>query len=76
MHFFGAAAEAMRRILIDHARRKARIKRFADKIAEVDKKRIADSALIILQLKSLGNTITKSVIQSEPRPEPTHIETR
>lgn len=26
-HFFGAAAEAMRRILIDHARRKKRIKR-------------------------------------------------
>jgi RNA polymerase sigma factor (TIGR02999 family) len=26
-HFFGAAAEAMRRILIDHARRKRRLKR-------------------------------------------------
>ena len=45
------------------------IKRLADKIEEVDKKRIADNDLIILQLKSLGKTITKSVIQSEPRPE-------
>ena len=29
-HFFGAAAEAMRRILIDHARRKKRLKRGGD----------------------------------------------
>lgn len=29
-HFLGAAAEAMRRVLIDHARRKNRIKRGAD----------------------------------------------
>ena len=29
-HFFGAATEAMRRILIDHARRKKRIKRGGD----------------------------------------------
>ena len=47
------------------------IKRLADKIEEVDKKRIADNDLIILQLKSIGKTITKSVIPSEPRPEPT-----
>ena len=30
-HFFGAAAEAMRRILIDHARRKARPKHGGDR---------------------------------------------
>ena len=29
-HFFGAAAEAMRRILIEHARRKRRLKRGGD----------------------------------------------
>lgn len=29
-HFFGAAAEAMRRILVDHARRKNRLKRGGD----------------------------------------------
>lgn len=31
-HFFGAAAEAMRRILIENARRKARLKRGGDKV--------------------------------------------
>lgn len=31
-HFFGAAAEAMRRILIDHARRKVSLKRGGDQI--------------------------------------------
>ena len=30
-HFFGAAAEAMRRILVDHARKKGRIKRGGDR---------------------------------------------
>lgn len=30
-HFFGAAAEAMRRILIDHARRKGRLRRGGDR---------------------------------------------
>jgi len=31
-HFFGAAAEAMRRILIDHARRKVSLKRGGDQV--------------------------------------------
>lgn len=31
-HFFGAAAEAMRRILIENARRKARLKRGGDQV--------------------------------------------
>lgn len=31
-HFFRAAAEAMRRILIDHARRRARLKRGGDRV--------------------------------------------
>jgi len=31
-HFFGAAAEAMRRILVDHARRKQAIKRGGDRV--------------------------------------------
>src|SRR5512140_1764043 len=31
-HFFGAAADAMRRILIDKARRKARLKRGGDQV--------------------------------------------
>jgi RNA polymerase sigma factor (TIGR02999 family) len=39
-HFFGAAAEAMRRILVDNARRKSRLKRGGDQarvdIAELD----------------------------------------
>ena len=32
-HFFGAAAEAMRRILIEHARRKSRLKRGGGQVA-------------------------------------------
>lgn len=31
-HFFGAAAEAMRRILIDHARKRSRLKRGGDQV--------------------------------------------
>jgi RNA polymerase sigma factor (TIGR02999 family) len=60
-HFFGAAAEAMRRIMIEHARRKSRLKRGGDQIrlnvddldlAEVtpdDKVLLIDEALEKLQ---------------------------
>lgn len=44
-HFFGAAAEAMRRILIDAARRKARIKRGGDQVrVDIDKVELADAS--------------------------------
>src|SRR6476619_2635659 len=34
-HFFGAAAEAMRRILVENARRRARLKHGGDRVREV-----------------------------------------
>ncbi|HVS54588.1 MAG TPA: sigma-70 family RNA polymerase sigma factor [Opitutaceae bacterium] len=41
-HFFGAAAEAMRRILIESARRKARLKRGGDQVrCDVDRVELA-----------------------------------
>lgn len=43
-HFFGAAADAMRRILIDKARRKARLKRGGDQVrVDIIDVEIADS---------------------------------
>src|SRR6266850_4282535 len=42
-HFFGAAAEAMRRILVDHARRKQSLKRGAGAVRE----ELDESALIL-----------------------------
>ena len=43
-HFFGAAAEAMRRILVDHARRKQSLKRGGG----VEHEELQDSALVLL----------------------------
>lgn len=43
-HFFGAAAEAMRRILIENARRKSRLKRGGDQVRlDVDKLELAET---------------------------------
>lgn len=43
-HFFGAAAEAMRRILIENARRKGRLKRGGDQVrVDVDQVELAAS---------------------------------
>jgi RNA polymerase sigma factor (TIGR02999 family) len=42
-HFFGAAAEAMRRILVDHARRKQSLKRGAGAVRE----ELHDSVLVL-----------------------------
>ena len=42
-HFFGAAAEAMRRILVDHARRKLSLKRGAGAVRE----ELHDSVLVL-----------------------------
>jgi len=43
-HFFGAAAEAMRRILIENARRKARLKRGANPLRlELDEVQLSDT---------------------------------
>ena len=42
-HFFAAAAEAMRRILVDHARRRTAAKRGAGRRAPVDLDRLAGS---------------------------------
>ena len=44
-HFFSAAAEAMRRILVDHARRKRRLKRGGGQVAqELDEARLPNPA--------------------------------
>jgi RNA polymerase sigma factor (TIGR02999 family) len=43
-HFFGAAAEAMRRILIENARRKARLKRGGDQVrVDIDQIELAET---------------------------------
>ena len=42
------------------------IKRLADKIEEVDKKRQADNELVIAQFKALGKGLSKSVQPKEP----------
>jgi len=43
-HFFGAAAEAMRRILIENARRKARLKRGGDQVRlDIDQLELAET---------------------------------
>ncbi len=43
-HFFGAAAEAMRRILIENARRKARLKRGGDQVRlNIDQLELAET---------------------------------
>lgn len=48
-HFFSGAATAMRRILIDHARRKQAQKRQADPPAEVDDNSMLSSMEIVLE---------------------------
>jgi len=43
-HFFGAAAEAMRRILIENARRKSRLKRGGNQVRlDIDELELADT---------------------------------
>jgi RNA polymerase sigma factor (TIGR02999 family) len=43
-HFFGAAAEAMRRILIENARRKSRLKRGGDQVRlDIDRLELAET---------------------------------
>lgn len=43
-HFFGAAAEAMRRILIENARRKSRLKRWGNQLRlDIDKLDLAET---------------------------------
>ena len=43
-HFFGAAAEAMRRILIENARRKSRLKRGGDRVRlDIDQLELAET---------------------------------
>src|SRR5689334_4814418 len=47
------------------------IKRLADKIEEVDKKRQADNELVRSQFKSLGKELSRSVQPKEPVTPPT-----
>lgn len=46
------------------------IKRLADKIEEVDKKRRDDNELVLAQLKAIGKGLTKPAPQKEPAPPP------
>jgi LysM repeat protein len=46
------------------------IKRLADKIEEVDKKRRDDNELVLAQLKQIGKGLTKPAPQKEPTPPP------
>lgn len=46
------------------------IKRLAEKVEEVDKKRIADNELVISQLRTLGKALSKPIVQSEPKAAP------
>jgi len=43
------------------------IKRLAEKVEEVDKKRIADNELVIAQLRTLGKALSKPIVHSEPK---------
>jgi RNA polymerase sigma factor (TIGR02999 family) len=51
-HFFGAAAEAMRRILIDHARKRSRLKRGGDQVRVdlLDIACVGDNPELLLQI--------------------------
>jgi RNA polymerase sigma factor (TIGR02999 family) len=68
-HFFGAAAEAMRRILVDNARRKQRPKHGGDR------KRVDLEDPILMtddraeQLVSLDDALRKLAIESPPKAE-------
>jgi LysM repeat protein len=42
------------------------IRRLADKIEEVDKKRQADNELVLAQLKTIGKTLSKPITPREP----------
>jgi len=44
------------------------IKRLAEKIEEVDKKRRDDNELVLAQLKQIGKGLTKPALQKEPMP--------
>ena len=46
------------------------IKRLADKIEEVDKKRQADNELVIAQFKALGKGLSKTIQTKEPATPP------
>ena len=58
-HFFGAAAEAMRRILVENARRKARLKRGGDLQRQHAEEVVIESRLSVGDLLDLDESIAK-----------------
>jgi LysM repeat protein len=48
------------------------IKRLAEKIEEVDKKRRDDNELVLAQLKAIGKGLSKPATQKEPAPPPSN----
>ncbi len=64
-HFFGAAAEAMRRILIDSARRKARLKRGGDRKREALDPDAAVVAPVSIDVLALDEALTRLAREDE-----------
>jgi len=59
-HFFGAAAEAMRRVLVEHARRRGALKRGAGiEVVDVDGLEVAASGAADDQLLALNEALEK-----------------
>jgi len=78
-HFFGAAAEAMRRILVDHARKKLAIKRgvrpqltqiatkhLADLPPGVDKVKMPDEEKMANELRVAVDDVLKEISKKDP----------
>ena len=69
-HFFGAAAEAMRRVLIEHARRRRALKRGAGiEVVDVDGLEIAASGAADDQLLALNEALEKFARVDERKAE-------
>jgi len=68
-YFFGACAEAMRRILVESARKKARLKRGGDRRrVELEDLR-ADEPLATLDLLALDEALAKLTAEDAPKAE-------
>jgi len=68
-HFFGAAAEAMRRILIDHARRKKRLKRVGPSLPSGRDREISLVATAPLDVLELDAALTLFAAQYPQKAE-------
>ena len=68
-HFFGAAAEAMRRILIERARKKGRLKHGGDHQRVELEEPVAESPLDTVDLLALDEALEKLAREDPPKAE-------